>query len=117
MDIRQYNKYGEKIYPTKLGIQLSGAQLANLLSFREDISNDVKEFRANKVESFKYIIGDGVHITASGEYPCIHIRFYYQNALMPFALPTKTGIALRFDEWDVLVSLIEKTQKLMESRL
>ena len=112
VDIRQYQKYGEKIYPTKLGVHLSGEQFTNFLSFLDDISSDIQKFRdSNKTEGFKYNIGDGLYVTASDGFALVHIRYYFQNELMPFPLPTKIGLALRFSEWNNLVSLIEEVQK------
>jgi len=114
VDFRQYVRYGEKIYPTKLGVHLTGTQFANLLLFIKEINNDSREFRENKMKSFKYNIGDGLFVTASNGFPVIHIRRYYQSEEMPIALPTKSGIALRYGEWDNLMNLIENVQKRIE---
>ncbi len=115
IDIRQYNKFGEKIYPTKLGIHLTETQFANLLLFIDDIDKDVKKFQDKKVESFRYNIGDGICVSVTDGYPVVHVRLYFQNELMPCALPTKTGLALRFSEWDNLVTLAVEVQKKLES--
>src|SRR6267154_3607189 len=114
VDIRQYTKYGDKIYPTKLGTHLTETQFANLLLFIKEIDNDLRQIRDNKVESFKYNIGSEMFVAASRGFPVIHIRFFYQNDEMPVALPTKSGIALRYAEWDTLVKLIESVQKRIE---
>ena len=114
VDIRQFDKYGDKIYPTKLGVHLTATQFANLLLFIKEIDSDSREFRENKIESFKYNIGDGLFVTASNGFPVIHIRRYYQSEEMPIALPTKNGVALRYGEWDNLVKLVENVQKRIE---
>ena len=74
----------------------------------------MRQIRDNKVESFKYNIGSGMFVTASSGFPVIHIRFFFQNEEMPVALPTKSGVALRYVEWDTLVKLIESVQKRIE---
>ena len=114
VDIRQYNRYGEKIYPTKLGIYLTGKQFAQLLHIFKGINNSVMAFHDKFLESFKFNIGDGMFVTASSGFPFIHIRLYYQNEDMPIAAPTKMGIALRFEEWETLISLVENVQKRIE---
>ena len=111
VDVRQYQNFGEKIYPTKTGVHLSRAQFENLRSFLDEIIRDIQEYRDNKVEAFKYNIGNFLYVSASDGYPVVHIRFYFQNELMPLPLPTKSGIALRFDEWNKLVSVIEEIKK------
>ena len=110
MDVREYNRYGDKIYPTKLGARMSPTQFMNLLSFIEEINKDYKEMRELKVEQFKYNIGDGLYIAASNQYPAVHIRFYFQNETMPFPLPTKSGLALRYTEWESFVELLDKVK-------
>jgi len=93
---------------------MTGPQFAEFVHIFNDIDNDVKEFRNKKLDSFKHDIGDGVFVTASNGFALVHIRLYYQNEDMPIALPTKTGIALRFDEWDALVNVVENVQKRIE---
>ena len=114
VDIRQYDRFGDKIYPTKSGIFMGADQFDNLVSFIADIDTEVEDFKDKKVESFEYIIGGGIHVNASSGYPVVHIRWYYQNETMPFALPTKKGMALRFDEWTAFVKLIDNIQKRLE---
>ena len=89
-------------------------QFVNLLSFIADIDNDVDEYKDKKVESFDYIVGGGIHVTASSGYPVVHIRWYYQDETMPFGSPTKKGVALRFDEWTAFVKLTDNIQKRIE---
>src|SRR3989441_6287032 len=114
VDIRQYVRYGDKIYPTKSGVYLSGSQFVNLLDLVKDIGNDVSEFRNKTVESFKYHIGDEVYVTATEGFPLVHIRLHYKNEDMPIALPTKVRVALRFGEWEALVNILENVQKLVD---
>ena len=111
VDIRQYQKYGNKIYPTKSGIHLSGSQFVNLLDLLKEVDNDVTEVRNKKAQSFKYHIGDEIYVTASDPFEKVHIRLYYKNLDMSIALPTKVGVALKFEEWDTLVKLIEDVQE------
>ena len=114
VDIRQYDKFGDKIYPTKSGVHLCRSQFVNLLDLEKEIDNDVSEFRNKTVESFKYHLGDEVYVTATVGFPLVHIRLHYKNEDMSVALPTKVGVALRFDEWDALVNILEKVQKLID---
>ena len=111
VDIRQYQKYGNKIYPTKSGIHLSGSQFVNLLDLLKEIDQDVTEVRNKKAQNFKYHIGDEIYVTASDGFEKVHIRLYYKNLDMSIALPTKVGVALKFEEWDALLKLIEEVQE------
>ena len=111
VDIRQYVKYGDKIYPTKSGVHLCSNQFVNLLNYLKDIDRDVSDHRNKNIEGFKHNLGDEVYVTASAGFPMVHIRLYYKNEDMPIALPTKVGLALRFDEWHSLVNILELVQK------
>src|SRR3989442_15001962 len=90
---------------------MDGEQFVNLISFMADIDIDVGEYKDKKLESFEYIIGGGIHVTASNGYPVVHVRWYYQDEKMPFALPTKKGVALRFDEWTAFVKLTRSEER------
>ena len=109
--IRQYVKYGERSYPTPVGVYLNVTQFRNFIFFLEEIKGDVKNFRDNKLSSFKYLLGEGIHVTASEGFSLVHFRLYFQNEEMPVALPTKTGLALRFEEWDNLINVIDEVKK------
>ena len=111
VDIRQYLTLGNKIYPTKSGIHLSGSQFVNLIDIVKEIDNDVTKVRNHEMDNFKYHIGDEIYVTASDGFALVHIRLYYKNEDMTIALPTKVGLALRFQEWDTLVKLIEEVQE------
>ena len=115
MQVRQYVKGGDKIYPTKLGVHLTGSQFTSLLHHLEEINIDLEAVRAKKDESFNYDLGEGLRVTASQDFPLVHIRLFFQNEFMPFALPTKAGIALKFDEWGKLVELIDQVKRGLES--
>lgn len=78
----------------------------------EEIKTDVQRMRDNKVESFKYALGEGVYVAANKEYPLVHIRYYFQTEQMSIPQPTKKGIGLRLNEWDALVSFVEEVKKL-----
>src|SRR5207247_2486710 len=111
VDIRQYQSFGNKIYPTKTGIHLSGAQFVNLIDSVKQIDTDVTKILNYEKEKFKYNIGDEIYVTSSDGFALVHIRLYYKNEDMDLALPTKVGIALRFQEWDTLLKLIEDVQE------
>src|SRR3989442_12369542 len=85
VDIRQYDKFGDKIYPTKSGVYLCRSQFVNLLNLAKDIDNDVSEFRNKAVESFKYHLGDEVNFTVTVGFPLVHIRLHSKNEDMPIA--------------------------------
>jgi len=87
---------------------MSPAQFEKLLENMDGIVEDFREFREQRIGEFKYDIGDGLHVTASDGFPCIHMRFYFQNAEMAFALPTKCGIALCFDEFEALINVLDQ---------
>lgn len=114
MHIRQYIKYGDRIYPSPQGIRLTIIQFANLMQVLEAINKDVQDFRARRIGEFKYNIGDGVYVTAGGAFDVIHIRYYFQNDGMEHPLPSKSGIGLRFTEWEQLASLVDDVKKWIE---
>ena len=109
--VRQYVKYGERYYPTPLGVHLSVSHLGNLIEVLDEINRDVQDFKDKKIERFQYIIGDGVHISANKDYPVIDIRYFFQTPIMPFAHPTRKGLALRFNEWETFINFIDMVKK------
>ena len=114
--IRQFKKYGERIYPTPLGVHLTIVQFTTLIDLLQEIISDVRDVQDKKVDSFKYNLGNNVFVTANKEYPVVHIRCYFQNELMPFALPTKAGIALRYSEWNKLIELVEAVKSIIKDK-
>ena len=84
------------------------------MSLVEEIDKDVTEFKNKKLEMFKYHLGGEVYVTANGGFPVVHIRLYYKNEDMSISLPTKVGLALRYEEWDALVKIIEDVQERMK---
>jgi hypothetical protein len=79
-----------------------------LIDVLDDVNRDVQAFKDKKVESFKYNIGDGVNISTNKDYPTVvDIRYYFQTPIMPFAQPTKKGLALRFSEWEIFINFVD----------
>ena len=72
---------------------ISQTQFKNLLEIKEETA--VQEGREEKIEKFKQGLGKNLYVTASKAYPGVHIRYYFQNEL-----PSRTGIGIRFTEWN-----------------
>lgn len=48
VNIRQYVKYGERLYPSKTGVFLTSTQFANFLLFLDEICKDIEEYKEKK---------------------------------------------------------------------
>lgn len=112
--IRQFEKFGEKLYPTKQGITLNTQQFRFFIDILDEINRDVQDIFNNKsLSNFKYNIGEGVYVTANVNFPMVHVRRFFQVENMPVEMPTKKGIALRLKEWDALVKFAEEVKVLV----
>jgi hypothetical protein len=112
--VRQFRKYGEKLYPTSDGIRLRLSQIVNLLPILDEINDNVKGLRNSTLENFKYGIGDGVYVTGDKKYPAVRIWYFYRKE-DGTDISTRFGIALSFDEWEAFVSFASELKKRVQT--
>jgi hypothetical protein len=95
--IRQFNPY-----PTKIGICFSPLRLAAFRVKLSEIEEGVKLLRAGKPVNLKIHIGGLVYVTIQSGYFIVNIRKYFIPENQIDEIPTRSGIALKLNEWDKL---------------
>ena len=88
---------------------------AYLRSHVQDIDREARELnKKTRPVRYRVHIGRGIYVSVSDGYLCVDLRQFY----VPYGLnadsmrPTKRGIALRLDEWSLLLDqlpIIEAT--------
>ena len=112
--IRQYKTdiVTKKLYPTQKGCALTPTLFANLLQIVRNIDERVAKIKNPQAKEFKYSVhlGERIFCTMTSGYQCINLRTYFnrENRLMP----TRTGISLRLEEWNIAKSKFDKIKKL-----
>ena len=108
----QLDNVTNKLYPTVKGCALTPSRFANLVLSVTDIDENVAKLRKPDGQEFKYTthLGGGIFCSITSGYQCVNFRSYYtvENRLMP----TRKGISLRLDEWDVVKSKLEEIRNL-----
>jgi len=113
--LRQYEvekdeKTGTKgFYPTKVGVTLIPSRFETLTTHEEEINSAVAEMRKyyKKPVDVKLHLGGGFYCTIKSGFDCVNIRKYFVPPGQKEPIPTKKGLALKFNEWKVLTQLIE----------
>src|SRR6188508_2125412 len=102
--IRQYKRYGsDRLYPTKIGINLSPTRFITLLSFIDTIKSNAEKLRKRESVKCKLHLGGGIFVSLNSEFPTtIDFRRFFLPEGEMTPRPTKKGIALRLNEWDSL---------------
>ena len=106
--IRQYERKGEREYPTKVGTCMTPKRFAMFLLTVPKIEEAKKEIDGESESvDVKEHIGGGVYIAAKSGKDIINIRKHFMPSGSAAPVPTRMGIGLRFPEWDKLMECIE----------
>lgn len=104
--IREYNVENGKSYPTKKGVVFNKTRWATFMSHLEDIKRCVDLLKWNEPVDYYQHIGGRYYVSMSKDVRCVHIRRYFMPLNSSKEHPTRSGIALRLDEWDTLMTKI-----------
>ena len=115
---REYEtKSNGSLFPTKRGVALNESRLSEFLDRVDDISSIV---RGEKIASPQLRVptiderhlGGGVMVTIKKEFKCVDFRRYFKPENSQTPVPTKSGIHVKFSEWNRLISIIKKYRKM-----
>jgi len=114
LSIRQYEEdpITKREYPTTKGAALNPMKFAILAKNMDDIDNEVKTYRTGEGSLYRLHLGGGVFLTLKRGYACVNIRKYFIPTGESHPYPTRKGIALRFDEWAVLLENFSKIKEM-----
>jgi hypothetical protein len=105
--IREYdNSDKDKSYPTKKGVAFTKVRWATFHSQLDEIDRNVNLLKADQPVEYCQHIGGKYYVTISRGMKCVNIRRYFIPPNSTKELPTRSGIALRLDEWETLISTI-----------
>jgi len=106
--IREYDIGDGKKYPTRKGVCFSKVRWATFRSHLDEIDRNVELLKAHQPVEYSQHIGGKYYVTISTGIKCVNIRRYFLPPNSTKEQPTRSGIALRLDEWEVLKSKIDK---------
>ena len=110
--IREYKDDGAgKIYPTRKGVSFTKTRWAWFIRHIDDMERSVDLLKAGQPVDYYQHLGGRYYVTISKEYRCVNIRRYFMPPNGTKEVPTRSGIALRLDEWDSLLLKIRQLQE------
>jgi hypothetical protein len=95
--IRQFDPF-----PSKIGVCFTPLRLAAFRNKLDEIEEGVKLLRAGKPVDLKLHVGGLVYVTIQSGYFIVNIRKYFIPENQIDEIPTRSGIALKLNEWDKL---------------
>lgn len=115
--IRQYTRYGKRLYPTKIGINLTPSRFMVLLYSIDAIKLNVEKLRNGETDVYlKVHLGGGIFARVSSNFHTVDIRRFFLPEGTSAPWPTRKGIALRLSEWDALVAHLDDISKLIDAK-
>ena len=111
--LRHYEKTedGQKSFPTKKGASFPLGRWMVFYDLIGDIDDCIRRKKEGQSVYFHHHVGGGVYITICDKYPHVDIRRFFYPSDAKIEQPTKSGVCVTFDQWDILKSQIEKLHK------
>lgn len=106
--IRKYEEKNGKKYPTKVGAALTPARWNEFVTWLTEIEDSVNKLTAGEDVHYSQHLGGNWYVTINSEYPCVNIRKFWLPDGAERVVATRKGIALRFDEFKVLVQSMDE---------
>jgi len=114
--VREYEKIGDKEYPTKKGASFTPGRLRVL---REKIATIDEMLRQQEINAaynvtlgeptlYKAHLGAGVYVSISENYPGVSLRRHWMPEGQQEVIPTKNGIYLPRKQWTALKIKLEE---------
>ena len=105
--VREYsNADNGKSYPTKKGVCFNKTRWATFRTHLDEIDRSVELLKADQPVEYSQHIGGKYYVTISRGIKCVNIRRYFLPPNCTKERPTRSGIALRLDEWETLTAKI-----------
>ena len=111
--IRSYEKTedGQKSFPTKKGASFTPGRWIAFYDLFTDIDDYIRRHKDGQSVYYHHHIGGGVYITINDKYRHVDIRRFFYPPGAKMEQPTKSGICVTFEQWDILKTLIAKLHK------
>ena len=106
--IREYVQHGSKSYPTKKGVSFNKSAWARFRACLDELDRNVQLLKANQPVDVYQHLGGRYYASISKDFRCVNIRRYFLPPNTTKERPTRSGIALRLDEWDSLLLKIDQ---------
>ena len=111
MHIREYDEKNGKQYPSRKGVSFNKTRWAMFIRHLDDMERSVDLLRANQPVDYYQHIGGPYYASISLKFKCVNIRRYFLPPNTTKERPTRSGIAVRLDEWDALLLKIRELQE------
>lgn len=116
--VREFQTENDRSYPTRKGVCFTKTRWAAFICHLDEIERSVELLRADQPVEYQQHIGGKYYVTIFKGIKCVNIRRFFLPPNCKKERPTRSGIALRLDEWDALVVKIDELhQKLPELKL
>lgn len=106
--IREYDNGHGQSYPTRKGVSFTKPRWANFVRQINEIDRSVELLKTNQPVDYRHHLGGKYHVSVSKGMQCVNIRRYFRPKNSTKEIPTRSGIALRLDEWEALTNQIEQ---------
>ena len=117
--VRKYDRRDDgTLFPTKKGIALNLEKWKKLQYwFLDLVDKALKEYRDSKQVDIDVHLGENYRVTVKSGYPLVNIRRWFIPDGQEKLVPTKTGIALTFEQWDKQKSDMPIVEELLNGEL
>ena len=117
--VRKYGKQNDGgLFPTKKGIALSLEKWKKLEEWKAQfIDEEILKYRNNQEVDYMAHLGGNYYVTLKKGYPCVNIRRWFLPENQQEIVPTKTGIALSFDQWEKVKLAMILVRDLLKNQL
>ena len=104
--IREYAEDAGKEYPTKKGASFNSSAWTRFLSHFDEMERMVDLLKSNQHVDYHQHVGGRYYVSINNRFRCVNIRRYFLPPNCVKEMPTRSGIALRLDEWSRLLQKI-----------
>ena len=105
--IRQYD---DRDYPTRTGISFTKGRWAMFLNCLEEMEKSVETMRFEQSVEYSKHLGGRYYVSIGKKFKCVSLRRFFLPHNSTKELPTRSGIALRMNEWNGLLDKIPLLQ-------
>jgi len=106
--VREYTKAAnDKMFPTKKGVCFTKTRWATFRAHIDEIDRSVELLKADQSVEYSQHIGGKYYVTISRGIKCVNIRRYFLPPNCTKERPTRSGIALRLDEWETFLTKMD----------
>ena len=99
-----------KFYPTKIGISMKEDRFATFVDKLDEIKHAVDKVRGNFFGEYerKIHVGAGLNVLLESGWQNINFRYFFLPEGQDDAVPSRSGIAINFKQWDELLKDFEQ---------